>query len=141
MGGKGPKRKGDRVEREFVNLLNQLPGVDAERVPLSGAAGGRFSGDITVKCLHADYVAEVKARTDSRSTGWKMLERWLADNSFLFLKENGKRALVVMPWDIFEELLEDQFVVPVAETREGTFNDRNPDYDHKPEAGTPSEEE
>jgi len=52
------KRKGDRVEREIVNLHHEC-GNDAERVPLSRAAGGSFSGDILIEGTHR---AAVKAR-------------------------------------------------------------------------------
>lgn len=37
--------KGARAEREIVHRHREL-GVHAERVPLSGAAGGRFIGDV-----------------------------------------------------------------------------------------------
>ena len=47
MGGKSSRDKGLRVEREIVNALREL-GVDAERVPLSGSAGGSFSGDFNI---------------------------------------------------------------------------------------------
>ena len=47
--GKMQRDKGARVEREIVALLHELPGVEAERVPLSGAAGGSSSGDISIR--------------------------------------------------------------------------------------------
>ena len=45
--GRMSRSKGSRVEREFVNKLRDS-GVYAERVPLSGAAGGQFSGDLVI---------------------------------------------------------------------------------------------
>ena len=45
--GRMSKRKGDRIEREIVNLLKEA-GIHAERVPLPGAVGGSFSGDIVM---------------------------------------------------------------------------------------------
>src|SRR4051812_19739032 len=44
MSGRRSRDKGARVERAIVNAL-QTGGFAAERVPLSGAAGGRYSGD------------------------------------------------------------------------------------------------
>lgn len=89
--GKFSRDKGGRIEREIVNLLKG-EGIHAERVPLSGAAGGLFAGDI--KFL--DYVAEVKARKGG--TGFKTIERWLGDNDMLFLRRDRAAPLVVMPW-------------------------------------------
>ena len=45
MSGKASRDKGARREREFVKLLKK-EGIKAERVPLSGACGGSYSGDI-----------------------------------------------------------------------------------------------
>ena len=39
--GRMSRTKGGRVERELVNKLKES-GIAAERVPLSGAAGGTF---------------------------------------------------------------------------------------------------
>jgi Holliday junction resolvase len=60
-GGKRSRDKGNRVERAIVKAL-QNHGLGAERVPLSGAAGGSYLGDITVPLLGVDRVVEVKAR-------------------------------------------------------------------------------
>ena len=46
-GGKSPRQKGSRTERAIVRLLQER-GLAAERVPLSGAAGGRYAGDVSV---------------------------------------------------------------------------------------------
>jgi hypothetical protein len=45
--GKLSRNKGNRVERALVAAL-QDNGFAAERVPLSGAARGRFGGDVSV---------------------------------------------------------------------------------------------
>jgi Holliday junction resolvase len=97
--GKFSRDKGGRIEREIVNLLKG-EGIHAERVPLSGAAGGQFVGDI--KFL--DYVAEVKARKGG--TGFKTIERWLGDNDMLFLRRDRAAPLVVMPWSQLIPLLQ-----------------------------------
>ena len=54
-GGRPPKTKGDRREREFAALVN------GARVPLSGAVGGAFAGDVQVLGL-----------------AWEVKARWLA---------------------------------------------------------------
>lgn len=56
--GAASRRKGGRIERELVRLHAET-GVHAERVPLSGAAGGSFGGDIRVDGVGT---REVKAR-------------------------------------------------------------------------------
>lgn len=84
--------KGLRTERHLVNLL-QDNGLAAERVPLSGAAGGRYSGDISVPVLGEDWLCEVKCR----ATGFKQIEDWLGANHALIIKSDRKPALVVLP--------------------------------------------
>jgi Holliday junction resolvase len=61
MSGRRSRDKGNRAERHLVHLL-QGAGFAAERIPLSGAAGGRFSGDVSVPLLGVDRRVEVKAR-------------------------------------------------------------------------------
>jgi hypothetical protein len=46
-GGHASRAKDTRVDRALVSLL-QEHGFAAERVPLSGAACGRFGGDVSV---------------------------------------------------------------------------------------------
>lgn len=96
--GNSAKRKGDRIEREIVHLHKEI-GIPAQRVPLSGAAGGRFSGDVWIE----DMKAEVKARAEG--SGFKTLERWLGSNDLLFLRRDRKSPLVVMPWKTYEMLI------------------------------------
>ena len=70
-------RKGKRVERELVELHRDL-GIEAQRVPRSGHAGGDFSGDLHLHLFGADVeplVGEVKARASGE--GFKTLARWL----------------------------------------------------------------
>lgn len=108
--GKFSRSKGARVERELVNKLRDT-GIYAERVPLSGAAGGSFSGDVIIplgldgKALAGitELRCEVKAR--SNGAGFTQLERWKADNDLLFLKRDRTEPMVVMDWDLFTQLL------------------------------------
>jgi len=98
------KQKGDRAERYVRDLLNAVPGVHAQRVPLSGAVGGNFSGDLYVITPNNRYTAEVKARANAE--GWVSIKSWLNSNDFLFLKEDHEDPLVVIPWRVFEDMLD-----------------------------------
>jgi Holliday junction resolvase len=48
--------KGARTERSIV-----ASGIAAVRMPLSGAAGGRFAGDIVLPLMGRDLCVEVRA--------------------------------------------------------------------------------
>ena len=94
----------------MVHALNSIPGVAAERVPLSGAAGGSYVGDISFEVTPGSneqkpqsMVAEVKARKSG--DGFKTLERWLGSNDMLFLKRNRAEPLIVMPWATLRRVL------------------------------------
>ena len=103
--GKMSRDKGSRREREIVNKL-LASRIDAARVPLSGAAGGRFSGDIDLYIRgkeNAALVAEVKARANGE--GFKTIETWLGENDLLFLWRDRKDPLVVLPFDNFVEIV------------------------------------
>ena len=62
-GGRASRNKGNRAERALVHFL-QARGFASERVPLSGAARGRFGGDVSVPLLGIDRRVEVKVRSD-----------------------------------------------------------------------------
>ena len=115
------KEKGDRRERQIVKKLNEIKGVHAQRVPLSGAAGGKFASDIDITY---DYgldrmKAEVKAREDG--AGFKTIEKWLGTNDLLFLvQDNKKDPLVVMPWSVLETIF----------STEAFYDDSVPDPDN-----------
>lgn len=97
--------KGARVEREIV-LRHREMGCTAERVPLSGAAGGSYTGDIkiTPPCWpHKSLIAEVKARKDG--AGFKVLEEWLGENDLLILKRDRQDPMVVLPWSTYRKFV------------------------------------
>lgn len=96
--GKMSRDKGQRIERALVHL-HQAAGLDASRVPLSGAAGGAYSGDLR----RGDLGVEVKARASG--SGFKQREAWLGECAMLFLKRDRQRPLVVMPWATYEKLM------------------------------------
>jgi Holliday junction resolvase len=105
--GRASRDKGGRTERAIVNLHKEL-GIHAERYPLSGASRFRGLGHDTDIYLfgrdQAPLVAEVKARQGGE--GFVTLERWLGDFDLLFLKRNNATPLVVMPWRIWQRLVE-----------------------------------
>ena len=98
-GGRRSRDKGNRVERAIVRAL-QNAGLGAERVPLSGSAGGSYCGDLTVPVLGRDMVVEVKARAD----GFRELYAWLENRDVLMLKADRRPVLVVLPFDLAAEI-------------------------------------
>jgi Holliday junction resolvase len=91
-GGRKSRDKGNRAERALVRFF-QDHGFAAERVPLSGAAGGSYLGDMTLPLLGADHVVEVKARAD----GFRELYKWLDGRDLLIVKADRREPLVVVP--------------------------------------------
>src|SRR5437899_9945996 len=91
-GGKASRDKGNRAERAIVKFL-QDRGFAAERVPLSGSAGGSYLGDLTVPVAGTDRVVEVKCRAD----GFRELYRWLIDRDMLIVRADRSEPLVVLP--------------------------------------------
>jgi hypothetical protein len=98
-GGKASRQKGNRAERAVVRFL-QDRGFAAERVPLSGSAGGSYLGDLTVPVLGVDRVVEVKVRAD----GFRELYRWLVDRDILIVRADRSEPLVVLPLKLAAEI-------------------------------------
>ena len=97
--GKMQRNKGARVENELVHAHID-DGIPCQRVPLSGAAGGSFGGDLVIA---GRFRAEVKARASGE--GFTTLERWLGENDVLLLKRNRAAPLVVLPWNVYTKLM------------------------------------
>jgi hypothetical protein len=91
-GGRGSRDKGNRAERHLVHLL-QDAGFAAERIPLSGSAGGRFAGDISVPLLGTDRVVEVKAG----GRGFRQLYSWLDGADLLIVRADRSELLLSFP--------------------------------------------
>jgi hypothetical protein len=89
-GGRRPRRKGDERERSLVRIL-QAAGFAATRVPLSGSAGGRFSGDVTTPLLGRDLTVEVKARHR-----FAQLYDWIDGADVLVIQGDRQQPLVVV---------------------------------------------
>ena len=92
-GGKSPRTKGIESEREICKLF------DGERVPLSGAQGGSFSGDVIIPYLGRGEIKRRK-RCDT-------LYNWLDGVDFLALRADRKEWLVVMRAEDVKELIDE----------------------------------
>jgi len=98
MGGRSAKVKGSGFEREIVDLLKD-GGIDAHRVPLSGAVP-LYPGDVKFVCQGEETTAECKRR----ASGFKTLYGWLGQNRVLFVRDDHCEALVVMRAKDFAKL-------------------------------------
>jgi len=102
VSGRRSRDKGGRREREFVELHRAI-GLDAHRVPLSGAVGGQYAGDLRISVRGVTLTAEVKGRASG--SGFVTLERWLGEHDLLLLKRDRADPLVVLPWRVWAWLL------------------------------------
>jgi hypothetical protein len=93
------KRKGNGFEREVVSRLQDL-GIAAERIPLSGSAGGSFDHDVSCPVRGLDKKIECKRR--ARKFG--VVDSMLGGNFALVCRDDRSRTLVVMTLENFAEL-------------------------------------
>lgn len=100
-GGRASRQKGDRFERKIVRLL-QDHAFGAERVPLSGSAGGSYKGDFTMPLLGRDLTIEAKAR----ASGFAKLYDWLVERDALVIQADRRPPLVVLPLTLAIEIAE-----------------------------------
>ena len=91
VGGKRPKAKGDRAERDLAHRLG------GRRVPLSGAVVGFGSDVIDGRGLR--WEAKVRA------TGFAFLYTWLEGKDTLAVKRDRLPWLVVIPLERFLALV------------------------------------
>jgi Holliday junction resolvase len=99
MSGNHSRRKGAGFERELVNFMRD-GGLDAMRVPLSGATDFQ-KGDVVITTPYERYVGELKRR--------KCLPDWivnaLGEHSFLAMREDRGKTLIVITAELFRDLL------------------------------------
>jgi Holliday junction resolvase len=98
-GGRASRQKGNRTERALVRYLQER-GLAADRMPLSGSAGGRYSGDLTVPVLGLDHRVEVKVRAN----GFQRLYEWLNGADLLIVRADRKEPLIVVPLRLATEV-------------------------------------
>ncbi len=92
MPGKSSRRKGYSGEIEFAKLVGGV------RVPLSGAAGGEFAGDVIWPGLGR---GEIKRRKD----GFKRLYAWLEGRDWLAVRGDRREWLVILTLDKLLEVI------------------------------------
>lgn len=97
---KAQRDKGMRFERKLVKLFRDA-GLAAERVPLSGSAGGTFVGDIRHGRNAPDKTGEAKCR----GTGFTQIYKWLGEHDALFITRDRSEPLVVITLDTYMGLL------------------------------------
>jgi len=102
MGGKAARTKGASFEREVVNWHKDR-NVEAERVPLSGAAKGNYSGDLKIGPEQASL-----DECTRRARAWQDLYDALDQDGsdMLFIRKDRERTLVVLPLETYEAFLE-----------------------------------
>ena len=94
--GRSQRIKGSAFEREMVNRHKDL-GVDAKRVPLSGA---------TDFAKHDVMISRISAECKIRANGFKEIYKWLEDNpDVLICRADRKEPFVVVPWTMWVQLL------------------------------------
>jgi Holliday junction resolvase len=98
-GGRRSREKGNRAERAIVAFL-QDSGFAAQRVPLSGSAGGKYVGDVTIPLLGRDMCAEVKVR----AYGFGQLYAWLDGREILIVRQDRREPLVILPLRLAAEI-------------------------------------
>jgi Holliday junction resolvase len=84
------KIKGSGFEREVVDILRK-GGLDAHRIPLSGAVQG-YEGDVEVIIRGRPLKVECKRR----KAGFKTLYGWLGTNTFLAFRDDRCEPLIAM---------------------------------------------
>lgn len=95
------KAKGDRFERQVVDLLKSY-GFEAAKVPLSGAAGGKFSGDVHFNKPGSREVWTVECKSRDGARYFKTLIDWKGNHDILLLRETGNTTpFVFMNFDDF----------------------------------------
>lgn len=106
------RQKGDRMERAMVRLLQEA-GIAAERIPMSGSAGGSFCGDLTVP-IHTYGLDgggtfyethDRRFECKKRANGFRELYAWIAEHYGLIVAADRETPLVVLRISDFVELV------------------------------------
>lgn len=112
-GGAKSKQKGDRFEREIVNILREQ-GIDAGRVPLSGAVEG-FPGDVFFDLPAGRFLGQCKV--SASGDGYVSLSNILAERSMVRIRRGTQlfsdEDIVLMDLSYFYGFLTGLMVAPV----------------------------
>lgn len=108
--GKFSRDKGSRFERETVSIFRAY-GLQADRIPLSGAAEG-FKGDVR---LIDHNECHLRVECKKRASGQKQIREWIEDSDLLVLGADRQEALVVLRLKDFCELQAEAGQVTPAE--------------------------
>jgi hypothetical protein len=106
------KNKGMKFERALVAAFQEA-GFGAEKTPLSGSLGGKYTGDLSVPLLGRDLCGEAKIR----ARGFRELYRWLAARDFLIVRADRSPPLVIISLKLAVE------VMKAAEANKGANNE------------------
>ena len=93
------KRKGSGYELEIVRAHEAL-GIEAIKTPLSGALGGKYSGDVQI----AGLIGEGKRRRKGHTSLYNALEQGTGSD-IMFARDDHRETLVVMPWETWAAIL------------------------------------
>ena len=96
MSGRKSKDKGYRDETNHRKRWEKA-GFRATRMPLSGALGGDFSGDLRILMGDISYKVQCKCKAD----GFKTIYNALKDHDILHLKADNKPSLTVIETDMY----------------------------------------
>jgi len=100
MSGNHSRRKGGNFELECKHTISEA-GFNCDKVPLSGAVGGVFSGDLHWVVAGRKLVVECKRR--KRAFAW--IYSILGDNDMLIHRDDRQESVVTMRLDDLLKLL------------------------------------
>jgi len=100
MSGRKSKDKGYRHENQTAKRW-RAKGLDCVRMPLSGALGGQWAGDLRATICGRELVIQLKALAD----GWKGIYSAIRNHDCLIIKADHEDPLVVMPEALFLSLI------------------------------------
>jgi hypothetical protein len=107
VSGKHSRNKGNSAEREVVNW-HRSHGIDAERVPLSGAMDYQGNHeDVDIYPFTREY-APLCCQVKRFKTGMRGIKKALGDADALFFREDREPWLVIVPMETWKRLVVDK---------------------------------
>ena len=115
-GGRRNRERGAELELEVVHTW-KAQGVESQRVPLSGGAGGMFIGDVMV----GGYTIECKRRKYGFGPLYDALDQQGAD--FLVVIADRKPRLYVVPEELMVKWNQDFGLFQLATSKKESDNE------------------